>query len=199
MIAIMTVFISGPMSGFKDYNKPAFDEAEHFLTERGAIVLNPATLPVGLDDEDYLPIDIAMIDACDALYMLPGFENSRGAVAELAYGIRQGKEIYTNDGHGGIHKIIDTPTKIALHAIDNANRNNNVSVVGDTEQIKGTTTCACNFGEDDEFEGITWVELLRLYAKHKQDMTYEIKPWDDFGYAIAMRVEDFFGLNEDED
>ena len=114
------IFISGGMSGYPNYNSEAFFRAANDLAEQGYIVLNPAMLPQGLNDSKYLPIDMAMIEASDALFMLDGFEKSRGSMAELAYAIRQGKDIYTSDGNGGMHKVIDTPSKIFENIMNNA-------------------------------------------------------------------------------
>ena len=86
----MIIYIAGPMAGLPDRNAEAFYEAEERLTEQGHIVLNPAWLPEGLPERDYLPIDIAMLRAADAIYLLPGWERSFGAKAEQAFAIRQG-------------------------------------------------------------------------------------------------------------
>ena len=87
----MTVYIAGPMTGLPDYNVAAFYAAELELKKRGYTVLNPATLPRDLPDNKYLPICMAMIEASDAVYMLPGWNRSQGATAEYWYAVRQGK------------------------------------------------------------------------------------------------------------
>lgn len=89
----MIIYISGPMRGREDFNRPAFMEAEKRLKKAGHIVLNPAWLPVDLKSESYAPIDTAMIDAADAVYMLHGWWISRGAQAEKAYADWQQKEV----------------------------------------------------------------------------------------------------------
>lgn len=86
----MRVFISGPITGKRGY-KAAFDREEYNQQCIGNIVLNPARLPKGLDEDRYLPICLAMIDAADAVQFLPGWEKSAGARVEEAYAIRQGK------------------------------------------------------------------------------------------------------------
>lgn len=79
-----TVYISGPITGVKDYWQ-AFEAADDKLSSRGFAVLNPARLPKGMTDEQYMRIDLAMIDAADAVYFLKGWENSRGARIEHSY------------------------------------------------------------------------------------------------------------------
>lgn len=81
----MKVYIAGPMTGHKDLNKPAFIEASLSLMDMGYVVLNPATLPEGLTQSEYMDICFAMVRASDAIYLLEGYENSKGALAELAY------------------------------------------------------------------------------------------------------------------
>ncbi|TNL09061.1 nucleoside 2-deoxyribosyltransferase [Kosakonia cowanii] len=80
----MKVYIAGPMSGFDQFNRPAFHAAESNLREHGNVVLNPATLPDGLSQVQYMDICLAMLRCADAVYMLAGWENSAGARAEHA-------------------------------------------------------------------------------------------------------------------
>lgn len=78
------VYLSGPITGVRNYWQ-VFERAEANLRGLGYIVLNPARLPQGLTNEQYMQIDMAMINAADAVYFLPGWENSRGAALERAY------------------------------------------------------------------------------------------------------------------
>lgn len=78
------VYIAGPITGVEDYREAFFDAAED-LSRLGYTVLNPAVLPDGLTYEQYMTIDFAMINVADAVYFLPGWENSRGATLERAY------------------------------------------------------------------------------------------------------------------
>lgn len=59
------------------------------------IVLNPSFLPEGLSD--YYEINKAMIDQCDAIYVLLNYENSKGTKKEIEYAKSTGKRvIYQN-------------------------------------------------------------------------------------------------------
>ena len=89
---MMIVYIAGPMSGIEDYNRPYFFKAEGELRAMGHKVLNPAVLPTDLPDEAYMPICLAMIDQCDAVCLLDGWEQSQGAVLEAVYAQRCGKD-----------------------------------------------------------------------------------------------------------
>jgi len=85
----MKVFISGPMSGIEDFNRPAFYEAERKLKEAGYSVFNPAWLLVDekWSFDDLMHVDLAALSRCDAVYQLPGWEKSVGACCEYQYAI----------------------------------------------------------------------------------------------------------------
>ena len=53
--------------------------------------LNPAILPDGLEQHEYMAICIEMVKMADQLVMLPGWERSAGARAEHALAIKIGK------------------------------------------------------------------------------------------------------------
>ena len=99
------VYVAGPMRGVKDFNFPAFDQAARFFRQNGWDVTNPADLdraaPNGVarsDEEasseervtEYMQRDLAdnllkyRASNGDAIALLPGWEKSRGAVAEFA-------------------------------------------------------------------------------------------------------------------
>ena len=78
------VYIAGPMSGLPDFNRYAFHLAARVRQLLGDKVLNPASLPDGLTERQYMSICIPMIQASDMLYVLDGFETSLGAKAEIA-------------------------------------------------------------------------------------------------------------------
>lgn len=80
----MIVYIAGPMSGYEQFNRPAFHTAAKELSERGHTVLNPATLPDGLTQPQYMDICLAMLRCADAIYLLNDWEYSVGARAENA-------------------------------------------------------------------------------------------------------------------
>lgn len=89
------VFISGPMSGYPDWNKPAFMRAESELKAAGFSVFNPAWLNVDehWTNQDLMAIDLAALSRCDYIYQLEGWENSKGARAEYMAAVWSGCEI----------------------------------------------------------------------------------------------------------
>lgn len=95
-----TIYISGPMTGIKDFNRKEFFKAQARLTAQGFVVLNPAVNPMGLTYAQYMQIDIAMLQVCDSIYLLKGYSKSKGAGAELALARSLGfKEYYEHEGH----------------------------------------------------------------------------------------------------
>ncbi len=89
------IFISGPMTGIEHFNKPAFDAAEEMLKSKGYSVFNPSWMSFdeNWSREEKSHIDFAIIDVCDAIYQLPGWRESRGAMMEYEYAMSQSKEI----------------------------------------------------------------------------------------------------------
>lgn len=104
-LANQLIYIAGPMRGCKYFNFPAFDAAKEKLIDSGFRVLSPADLDreSGFDamslpeDSDWFDIngfgfsmaeaierDIKSLRECHAIYMLKGWEKSKGAKAEKA-------------------------------------------------------------------------------------------------------------------
>lgn len=83
----MTVYIAGPMTGRPNYNFDAFFAAEERLRREGYKVLNPAKIGLLPEYEMYWPINKAMIDGADTIYMLNGWLDSPGARREFEYAV----------------------------------------------------------------------------------------------------------------
>ena len=80
------VYLSGPMTGLPDFNRPAFHAAAAALRAQGYVVINPAEVDLGLAATwvDYMRIHLAEIARrVTQVFVLPGWESSRGAQLEV--------------------------------------------------------------------------------------------------------------------
>ena len=86
----MKVYISGAITGTDDYME-RFAKAEKELTGQGYSVVNPAKvnaqLPEDTSYEEYMKMCFCMLDMCENICMLKGFEKSCGANRELGYAL----------------------------------------------------------------------------------------------------------------
>jgi len=106
------VYIAGPMRGHAEFNFAAFDAAKARGTEKGFECISPADLDraSGFDatgtglrgtDEEFprerlleaIRRDFDALAECDAIALLPGWENSRGAIMELMWADLLGLEV----------------------------------------------------------------------------------------------------------
>lgn len=79
-------YIAGPMTGKPSWNFPAFFAEAAVLRAEGFEVINPAELddgdPETLIWSDCLKRDIPELVRCQAIVLLPGWSESRGAQLE---------------------------------------------------------------------------------------------------------------------
>jgi hypothetical protein len=79
------LYLAGPMTGFEDFNFPAFNKMAANLRALGYIVENPAEHGVvaNVAWADYIAYDLTHLGLCDQVAVLPGWENSKGASLEV--------------------------------------------------------------------------------------------------------------------
>lgn len=94
------IYVAGPMTGLPEFNFPAFNSAADKLRSEGWHVENPAEHGHidGADWADYLRWDISRIATCGAIYLLPGWEGSKGATLEVSIGKALGMEFILAPG-----------------------------------------------------------------------------------------------------
>lgn len=97
-------YISGPMSGYVELNYPQFFEASGIVTTMGFCPINPAKLSLdlavfrqteNLSISDYMRHDLkSLLDSATSLILLPGYEDSAGAILELTVAMAIGIPIF---------------------------------------------------------------------------------------------------------
>lgn len=90
---ILKVYLAGPISADPKKLRHRFNVIAHYLKKMNIAVLNPASLPMGLDESEYMDICCAMIRSCEKVIMLKGWEESEGATAEYYLAKKLGKPI----------------------------------------------------------------------------------------------------------
>lgn len=82
------IYISGKITGTDDYLY-RFGRAEKQLMSMGYDVINPARvnnqLPTNTTYQQYMKMSMCMLQMCDTIYMLKGWEDSNGAMLEYNY------------------------------------------------------------------------------------------------------------------
>jgi hypothetical protein len=108
----MKIYVAGPMSTVQDHNYPEFFAVANELRALGHEVINPAetngaTLEEAIADvlnnpmgwKDYMRIDLRSITQVEALCLLPGWQNSKGARLEVTVAKELGLPLYVlSDG-----------------------------------------------------------------------------------------------------
>ena len=88
----------GPITGREFSNGPAFERAYEFLVRKGHSPINPHALcrhhPADSSHADYMEMCLGAIGRCQAIYMLPGWEQSKGARMEYREATERGMCIW---------------------------------------------------------------------------------------------------------
>ncbi len=110
----MRLYLSGPMTGLPDDNKPAFNAEAARLRALGYDVFNPAevVLPDGATWAQYMRIDLSQLLTCDEIAMLPGWESSKGANVEHGLAVDIGMPVHIA-ANLGREPLVTTPRQPA--------------------------------------------------------------------------------------
>lgn len=94
------VYIAGPISGTADYME-RFKNAEDAIKQMYKCVpINPtivseAMIAAECTYEQFMNVTKKMLECCNAIYLLKGWQHSSGAVAELKYALDNEFKIFT--------------------------------------------------------------------------------------------------------
>ena len=78
------VYVSGPMSGMPDFNRPMFHEISAHLRSSGFDAVSPPELYAGTDWHEAMRADLLALPQCHHIVLLPGWKQSVGAGVELS-------------------------------------------------------------------------------------------------------------------
>lgn len=93
----MKLYLAGPMTGFDEFNYPAFNAAAARLREAGHDVINPAENDGGEYGKEwsyYMRLDMHHVLNVEGVAVLPGWEASRGARLEVIVAVSLGLPIF---------------------------------------------------------------------------------------------------------
>jgi hypothetical protein len=100
----MRVYISGPITGHEEDAKERFRKtADYVMNIMDAETIDPeligraAAENADLDHEEYMEIAFTLLRMCDAIYLMPGWEDSRGCQMEKVYAENRGMKILTEE------------------------------------------------------------------------------------------------------
>jgi hypothetical protein len=120
-VSLGTAYVAGPMRGCLDFNFPSFQIAAAALRRVGWTVLSPAERDLaegfdptlntleGFDVEAAMADDFAMILEADAIVLLPGWEQSKGARAERFVAEKVGKHVLRFSVESSTHTELADP------------------------------------------------------------------------------------------
>lgn len=133
------IYLSGPMTGIPDYNRPVFNAAATKLRALGFEVVNPAEQPERPTWEEYMRHDITLLMGCRSVVLLPGWAGSRGARIEVRLADDLG--IY----RAPLHEVIDPYHLSNIEqriAAGTARRGDFLALADYVDQVKQGGQCA---------------------------------------------------------
>lgn len=232
-------YLSGPMTGYPEFNYPAFNKAAKRMREIGLIVYSPAERrgangevldTTGMSAIERLPKEAfdlreAFADysrfittEADAVAVLPGWEHSKGAVAEVMLGRSIGLPIV--DAETG--EVFDPGDRVSVLAAEaGGNKESTSAAVADgpralhsyssTDEVRVTSTTGGQKGTKEAAYDLIppgpLKELAVLYGRG--NIKYPPSPGEpanwkrgypwSLSYAALRRHLDLFWMGEDYD
>ncbi len=93
----LKIYIAGKMNGIPEFNEPMFRRAQEMIEKQGNIGINPHVINQGLDHSTQKSLcmknDIRELIECDAIMMLDGWRESKGAKLEFEISQYLGLEV----------------------------------------------------------------------------------------------------------
>lgn len=99
----LTYYLAGPMSGYEDYNYPAFENAAQILRQTGVKIESPHENPWPENYEamgesklwiEMMAITHRQMQKCHGIILLKGWPQSRGARIELQEALLKNQPVW---------------------------------------------------------------------------------------------------------
>lgn len=98
----MKIYISGPVSGVQGF---MMAEARLRLLGHNPLNISRLNFDKNWTNEEILKVNIAALSVCDGIYLLDGWEDSKGATAEYDYAVKNGKKIFYAGNENDIKRL----------------------------------------------------------------------------------------------
>lgn len=122
----MILYISGPMTGYPNFNRGSFAAAKEYIEQIDQLhdktvteILSPADITQGESEEGlheadkpwgfYMRQAVKMLMEADQIVMLPGWEDSKGARREFDLAVDLGMQVW--------HIVFEGETPTGIHGI----------------------------------------------------------------------------------
>lgn len=109
----MKYYIAGPVTGVKEDNLPRFRVAQKLLESEGHEAIVPHDIvDASKTQEEIMRVCLEAVLRSDSIYMLPNWQRSRGACAELFVARTAGLSVryYTNERFAS-SLVLESPLK----------------------------------------------------------------------------------------
>ena len=185
------IYIAGPMTGHSDHNFPAFHAAAERLRNASWDVVNPAENFAGRTDlprETYLRADVGLLVQCDAITLLPGWEESRGAKLEYLLARELGLRVIDI---ATLQPLFDAPVPtVDLHRSGPMEVTPTESVLDEAKRITSGVRQQDYGHPADDFEraALMWTGILRHKLIAGQRLTAEEIPLCMIAVKLARQT-----------
>lgn len=175
------VYISGQISGLPaEEVKERFRKAEAQLKEQGYVVVSPLNngIPWDAPWELHIAMDIILLMGCDTIYLLNGWDDSRGATLEKNFAeLTKKKVIYeTSPNCAEIKQAITDVMGISF-----------ADVIGSCKELKYVYARKI-FAKLARETGFTYQQIGKQIGRSHATIIYYLKTYeDDYKYTPEFR------------
>lgn len=164
------IYISGKITGVENFAE-IFASKEQELTEQGHNIFNPAKHPDMFSWQQFMELDLKALSFCDSIYMMKGWETSKGAKLELEEAKRLGLEIIYESPEQNI-ELSNTSSVESLKSLEEIKEKKN-EIFSYYKLDKDYVKEFEDYADDPDRDDSDSVLLAKDYIKELQDkLTY---------------------------